>query len=219
MLLLSYHLSSKTPLYGNGVGIDFTPEKQIQNNDSCNTMNLSFPNHRGTHIDFPRHFNPKGKSLSDYPAEFWEFNEVQMIDLSGKIDDCQIISHEFFDAVKNNKAELLLITTGYGTFRGTDRYTLTPPGLGSNLALFFRKKFPKLRCIGMDLISISSYSNREEGRKAHHAFLNPDEGEPILLIEDMKLDTNSFFNKVIVAPLLIDNADGAPCTVLAYTVS
>ena len=71
----------------------------------------------------------------------------------------------------------------------------------------------------MDLISISSYSNREEGRKAHHAFLNPDEGEPILLIEDMKLDTNSSFNKVIVAPLLIDNADGSPCTVLAYTES
>ena len=102
MLLLSYHLSSKTPLYGNGVGIDFRPEKQIQNNDSCNTMNLSFPNHSGTHIDFPRHFNSKGKSLSDYPAEFWEFNEVQMIDLSGKVDDCQIISHEFFDAVENN---------------------------------------------------------------------------------------------------------------------
>jgi kynurenine formamidase len=69
----------------------------------------------------------------------------------------------------------------------------------------------------MDLISVSSYSNREEGRKAHHAFLNPDEGEIILLIEDMKLDTDGPFNKVIVAPLLIDNADGAPCTVLAYT--
>ena len=160
-----------------------------------------------------------GKSLSDYPAEFWEFNEIEMVDLSGEIDDCQIISHEFFDAVENNKTDLLLIKTGYGTFRGTDRYTLTPPGLGSDLALFFRKKFPKLRCIGMDLISVSSYNNREEGRKAHHAFLNPHEGEPILLIEDMKLDTNSSFNKVIVAPLLIDNADGAPCTVLAYTVS
>ena len=69
----------------------------------------------------------------------------------------------------------------------------------------------------MDLISVSSYSNREEGRKAHHAFLNPKEGESILLIEDMKLDIDGPFNKVIVAPLLIDNADGAPCTGLAYT--
>ena len=69
----------------------------------------------------------------------------------------------------------------------------------------------------MDLISISSYSNREEGRKAHHAFLDSDKGDPILLIEDMKIDTDGPFNKVIVAPLLIDSADGSPCTVLAYT--
>lgn len=217
MLLLSYHLSSKTPLYGNGVGIEFTPEKQIRNNDSCNTMNLSLPNHSGTHIDFPSHFDPEGKSLSDYPAEFFEFNEVEIVDLSGEIDDCQIISHDFFDPVENIKTDLLLIKTGYGTFRGTDRYTLTPPGLASELAPFFRKNFPKLRCIGMDLISVSSYSNREEGRKAHHAFLNPDKGEPILLIEDMNLNVDGPFNTVIVAPLLIDNADGSPCTVLAYT--
>jgi kynurenine formamidase len=67
------------------------------------------------------------------------------------------------------------------------------------------------------LISISSYTNREEGRKAHHAFLNPQEGEPILLIEDMKLDIDGPFDKVIVAPLLIDKTDGAPCTVIAYS--
>ena len=67
----------------------------------------------------------------------------------------------------------------------------------------------------MDLISISSYSNRSEGRKAHHAFLNPAEGEPILLIEDMKLDVFNLISKVIVAPLRIEKADGVPVTVFA----
>ena len=69
----------------------------------------------------------------------------------------------------------------------------------------------------MDLISVSSYSNRNEGRKAHHAFLNSEEGEPILLIEDMKLDVFDLISKVIVAPLRIEKADGTPCTVMAYT--
>ena len=87
----------------------------------------------------------------------------------------------------------------------------------SDLSSLFRANFPKLRCIGMDLISISSYVNREEGRKAHHAFLNPKNGKPILLIEDMKLDVDGPFKKVIVAPLQIDKADGAPCTVIAYS--
>ena len=67
----------------------------------------------------------------------------------------------------------------------------------------------------MDLISVSSYSNREEGRKAHHAFLNPEVGEPILLIEDMKLDLDTSFTKVIVSPLRIEKADGVPVTVFA----
>ncbi len=68
----------------------------------------------------------------------------------------------------------------------------------------------------MDLISTSSFSNREEGHRAHHAFLNPKSGQPILLIEDMKLDLIYNFNKIIVSPLLVDNADGSPCTVFAF---
>jgi len=217
MIYLSYFISERTPLYGNSAGIQFLPDKAINKGDSCNTTNLSFPNHSGTHIDFPYHFNPEGKAINDYPASYWQFDHVKMIDLSGKVADCQIIGSKIFSSLENSDTDLLLIRTGYGAFRGKDRYTLTPPGLSADLAPFLRRKFPKIRCIGMDLISVSSYSNREEGRKAHHAFLNPDKGEPILLIEDMKLDTDGPFNKVIVAPLLIDNADGTPCTVLAYT--
>ena len=214
---LSHYLSEKTPLYGNGKGIHFVKDKEIEIGDSCNTSNLSFPNHSGTHIDFPYHFNPDGKTVNDFPASYWNFDRVELADLSGKVDDSQIIGPELFTGLGNKKTELLLIKTGYGAYRGTERYTLTPPGLSANLAPFLRRNFPQLRCIGMDLISVSSYSNRAEGRKAHHAFLNPREGAPILLIEDMNLNVDGPFNTVIVAPLLIDNADGSPCTVLAYT--
>ena len=180
-------------------------------------MNLTFPNHSGTHIDFPYHFSPDGKTSNDYPASYWQFDHVDIVDLYGKIVDGQIIGPELFTGLGNLATDLLLIKTGYGAYRGTDRYTLTPPGLSADLAPFLRVNFPKLRCLGMDLISVSSYSNREEGRKAHHAFLNPHEGEPILLIEDMKLDQNGPFNKVLVVPLLIEEADGAPCTIFAYS--
>ena len=217
LIYLSHHISNETPLYGNEKGIKISPGKQIQSGDSCNTLNLSFPNHIGTHIDFPYHFNQGGKTINDYPASYWHFDHVEMVDLSNKVVDSQIIGPELFPELGNLEADLLLIKTGYVKYRETDRYTLTPPGLSADLALFFRNRFPKLCCIGMDLISVSSYSNREEGRKAHHAFLNPDEGEPILLIEDMKLDTDGPFNKVIVAPLLIDNADGTPCTIFAFS--
>jgi len=209
-VFLSYVLSENTPLYGEGTGIAFLPDKQIHNGDSCNTMMLTFPSHSGTHIDLPYHFNPKGKKLNDYGANFWVFNQVETVDLTGSVCDGQIIKPEILPHIENCER------TGYGNYRGTDRYKMTSPGLSSELAGYFRQVFPKLRCIGMDLISISSYSNRDEGRNAHHAFLNPDEGEPILLIEDMKLDKIGPFNKVLVAPLLIENLDGAPCTVFGF---
>jgi len=217
IVYLSYSLSNSTPLYGNGTGIKFAPDKEMSKGNSCNTMNLSFPNHCGTHIDFPYHFNPQGKTINDFSADFWQFNHVDMVDFSGKVGDCQIINPELFHCCENKETDLLIIKTGYGLYRSTDRYTLTPPGLSADLAPFFRKNFPKLRCIGIDLISISSYSNREEGRRAHNAFLNSDEGDPILLIEDMKLDMKGPFERVVVAPLFIDNIDGAPCTIFAYT--
>ena len=179
IIYLSYFLSEDTPLYGNGKGIIINQDKLIESGDSCNTTNLSFPNHSGTHIDFPIHFNPEGKKLNDYPASFWQFDKIEIVDLSYKIKDCQILEPELFIDIDNREAELLLIKTGYGNLRGSDQYTITPPGLSSKLAPFFRNNYPHLRCLGMDLISISSFSNRDEGRQAHHAFLNPEIGEPI----------------------------------------
>ena len=88
---LSHYLSEKTPLYGNGEGIHFTSDKEIEKGDSCNTTNLTFPNHSGTHIDFPYHFNPDGKTLNDFPVSYWQFDQVKMADLTGKVNDGQII--------------------------------------------------------------------------------------------------------------------------------
>jgi len=214
---LSYYISNETPLYGNGKGIHFSPDKEMIKGDSCNTINLALPNHTGTHIDFPYHFSQDGKTLNDYPASYWQFDQVELADISGKLVDGQIIQPELLTGLGDKKTELLLIKTGYGAYRGSNRYTLTPPGLSADLAPFLRENFTNLRCLGMDLISVSSYCNRLEGRKAHYAFLNPEEGEPILLIEDMKLDIDGPIDKVIVAPLLIDKADGSPCTVIAYS--
>ena len=216
IVFLSYSLSEATPLYGNGTGISFSNDKEITKGDSCNTMNLSFSNHSGTHIDLPYHFDKSGKTINDYSADFWEFNNVEIIDLSNRVSECEIIDSKKIPEIKNPDADLILIKTGFSFFRGSDKYTLTPPGLSSKLAKYFRINYPKIRCVGMDLISISSYSNREEGRKAHIEFLNPSKGDPILLIEDMKLDIDQSFDKVVVAPLQIDGADGVPCTILGY---
>ena len=162
MKYLPLYISEDTPLYGNVTGIHFLPDKKMNN---CNTMTLSFLTYNGTHIDLPYHYKTGGITLNNYHAEYWQFDHVEMVDLSGKVGNCQIIGPELFSGLGNLATDLLMIKTGNSMEGGTD------------------------------LISVSSYSKREEERKAHNIFLNPDKGEPILLNEDMKLDMDDHFNK------------------------
>ncbi len=211
---LSYSISKRTPVYGNNNGISIKPDKNISNGDSCNTMVWHFSSHTGTHVDVPRHFAPHGKTITDYPPDFWIFNKIEVIDISDSIFDRQVIEPEIFPAFRTCDPELILFHTGYGKLRETDRYTLTPPGFSENVYYWLKANYPSVRCIGMDIISISGFCNREEGRKAHKAFLAPEQGGSILLIEDMKLNFPCNFKQVLVVPLLVENADGSPCTVI-----
>jgi arylformamidase len=213
---LSYTLSETTPLYGNGTGVAVESVQQLQRGDSCNTMRWTIPNHAGTHIDAPRHFSEKGRTITDYSPDFWVFNRVELIDISEKIQDGLLIEPDIFPCFFQKELELLIIKTGYGRYRGTDRYTMTAPGISAKVAFWLRGNYPFVRCVGTDLVSISSFTKRDEGRHAHRAFLSPEAGDPILLIEDMKLDNGGPFKKVVVAPLLVEKADGTPCTVFGF---
>lgn len=213
-IYLSYFLSNETPLYGNGGGIEFSADKNMDAGDTCNTMQLALPNHTGTHIDVPRHFVADGKTLSDYSADFWIFNQIEVLDVSAIATDGELIEPEDLPQCDNLNADLILLKTGYSAVRGTPSYTLTPPGIAPRMADWIRAHYPHARGFGMDIISVSSYSQRAVGKLAHQAFLQSQTGVPIVLIEDMKLDFSGRLQSVIVAPLLIDQADGAPCTVI-----
>jgi Predicted metal-dependent hydrolase len=100
--------------------------------------------------------------------------------------------------------------------REKDIYWENNPGFAPALAVFLRKRFPCLRVFGFDSISLSSFAHRETGHEAHKAFL--DHSNPILLLEDMDLsaiDNSAKLKQIIVSPLLVEAADGAPCTVFA----
>ena len=74
-------------------------------------------------------------------------------------------------------------------------------------------RFPSLRAIGLDTISISSFSHRDVGRAAHREFLN----SGIRIIEDMKLKNiiePSKLMRVIALPFRYLGSDGAPTTII-----
>ncbi len=110
--------------------------------------------------------------------------------------------------------ELLIVKTGFGDQRNENIYWAGQPVVPASAAEMLRKRFPHLRVFGFDLISLTSQLNKAEGKKAHLAFLTE---QNILVLEDMNL-SHLFATpeRVIIAPLQISNADGVPCTVIAF---
>lgn len=203
---LSYFIDNNIPVYGGYENqVIISKKSSIDNGDTANSLNVFFNNHIGTHIDFPYHFNSEGKKSSDYDASFWVFNKIGFI-------ECDII--ELPNEINNipNDIELLIFKSGFGKNRKDDVYWKSQPVIPSYLAKLFRNRFPYLRVFGFDMISLTSKLDRDEGKKAHLAFLVEND---ILILEDMNLkDLSICPDKVIISPLQIGDADGAPCNVI-----
>ncbi len=178
------------------------------------------PNHIGTHIDCPYHFIDSGKTLSDYSAAFWMDRPAILIDVHcepNQIILAKDIQVELLKLDRKIRSEVstVLVRTGFEKFRFDRKYWEQNPGFSPEVALFLKSEFPNIGILGMDSISLTGFQSRELGREAHRAFLGSGDGDPILLLEDMRLSViTSSFLQVTVLPLLIQGADGAPCTVV-----
>ncbi|HEX7556838.1 MAG TPA: hypothetical protein VF338_09455, partial [Leptolinea sp.] len=116
------------------------------------------------------------------------------------------------------EADLILFRFGYGIVRQSDpaRYSTRCPGFGIESAEYLLKTFPKMRCIGMDVPSLSCIAYLEKTMKAQNILLSGNGGR-FLVLEDLKLDGDlSHLRNVVVAPWLIKDLDGGPVTVFGY---
>jgi kynurenine formamidase len=208
IIYLSHFIKENTPVYGGDTEvIQLEKIRTISKGDTSNNLKLTFPGHVNTHIDFPYHFHDNGKKSNDYAPINWIFNKVGFI--SSSIED---IENKIAYLPKD--IECLILKTGFEQYRGLEKYWKEQPIINAALATTLKSKFPNLRLFGFDMISLTSKLDRSEGKKAHLAFLIEND---ILILEDMHLAFLEHTPKqIIVAPLQIDNADGVPCTVLAY---
>ncbi len=205
-IFLSYALDTSTPTYGNKDSLEISQNK------------VTMSAHMGTHIDFPNHFFEGAASICDYSADFFIFAKPLVVEIKPKskiIQDELILS---LDGIRDDDYDILLVKTGGCKTRGEDGYALSGYGFAPEIAIFLREKYPKIRVFGFDTISVSSFLDRELGRAAHKAFLNPD--SPILLLEDMDLREigANELKSIFVSPLRIGGFDGAPCVVIGEFV-
>lgn len=216
-ICLSHIISQETPSYGNRDRVFIRTNSAIKKGDAANSSTWIFSNnHIGTHMDSPHHFCEKGKKTYEIPVDDYFFNKIHLIDVP--CNEAKLIGiKELEQSLPISKeVELLLIRTGFESFRMEDSYWNDNPGIAPELAEYFRENFPKLRCIGFDFISLTSWKYRTVGRESHEAFLCPDQGNPILVIEDMALKSlKSQINWVVVAPLFVVDGNGGAVTVFA----
>ena len=214
---LSYILDDNTPSYGNRNKFITTKKSDISRGDVANDTTVETTVHIGTHIDIPYHFFEDGQTIEDFDIDFFNFENILFIEINPKD---LIIKNELLNKLEEieNKEiyELLIVKTGICNSRENKEFWESNFGFDPEIAFYLKAFFPKIRVLGFDSISVSSFQNRMIGREAHKAFLNPQ--NPILLLEDMDLTSvnkNTNFERVIIAPLRIIKCDGLPCTVIA----
>ncbi len=210
---LSYFLDDQTPLYGGDKGINIKLERSISAGDTANTKIIILNNHSGTHVDFPNHFIQDGLTSEFYDASFWVFKNPYVFTKLAEPDQIITFTKEEIESIPKD-TDFLIYKTGFGKYRGEDMYWNRNPGFAPEVANILRNNFKKLRVLGMDLISLTSFNNRPLGRKAHKAFLGG--YSPILLVEDMNLVELKIQPKSIFClPTLIKGVDGSPVNIIA----
>lgn len=211
---LSYPLAARIPAYGGEADLELKRLRSVSDGDSATVCQATLESHWGTHLDAPAHFFEHGREIADFPAEFWHFTSPFVY--SCTLRPSEVFSPSGFVGQIPLDADLLLIQSGWGRYRGEQLYVRQNPGMHPDVALKLRQNRPAIRAIGIDWISVSPYADRETGRAVHRAFLDPDgAGSPILLMEDMQLSLSLCgLLEVIALPLRLNGFDSAPCTVV-----
>jgi arylformamidase len=217
IILLSYPLTKKMPLYPNTVAPVINSLRSMDLGDSANTSEITFSTHSGTHVDAPRHFCKKGKTIADCLSIDTTFFPVYCFDIP-KPEGDEIGVDDLTDKISvANDAEAILIKTGWQNIRKVDpeRYSNDHPWVSPEIPVFLREECPGIRLFGIDQISISSVLHREQGHECHQRFLCLK--SPILILEDLNIPDIQFIKafRMNVYPFFIDAIDGVPVTVIA----
>jgi arylformamidase len=219
LIQLSHHLSEDTPFYSSLSKPELRQIYNLGKGDICNSFYFTTSNHAGTHVDAPRHFCAEGRPITAYQLPELVFVRPAVLDVPLTGGELIEPRHLEAAAAATVDTDLVLLRSGYGKFRGDERrYVDRSPGFSPEAAEFLMQRFPVLRALAVDFMSVSSPAHESEGAEAHRVFLGCTRyaARPILLVEDALLpDTLPPLLRVFVIPWMFDGLDSAPCTMFA----
>ncbi|HHY1437478.1 TPA: cyclase family protein [Campylobacter jejuni] len=215
---LSHELSRKLKYYKSST-MDLVYNEIVQIDRVNRDTNMKLNSHMGTHIDYPAHYIENGKFGDEYSVDYLFSKNVFLVDIDLKNQEFPQITKQFLiDTIIPKNIEILIVKTHFSDIRDSDRYIWNSPVIDSEIPLYLKKQFPFLRAICLDVISITSQLNREEGKKCHINFLSNENGHEILIIEDANLQClqkSDSIKEIFILPLKFERMDGSPCSIVA----
>lgn len=218
-IFLSYMVSDRISAYRNGERIKTEKVSAIERGDVSNHTVVKVSLHFGTHLDFPCHFLADGKKSEHYDADFFFCDKVEVVFIEALknphlLSVCDI-ELQLQDA--SRETQCIIVKTGMGTQRMEDCYWNDNIGVDEGIAEWLRNRFPSLRFLGFDFMSVSGSHYRELGRQVHRELFCKN----ILPIEDMDLHQLQLGDRIgtlVVSPYRVLGSDAAPVTVFAKFV-
>ncbi len=172
--------------------------------------NITMNSHTGTHIDAPSHFFQGGRTISDFPVDYF-VGKALVIDCR-ELKKGENITKELILKYGNKLkgADILLFLTGWDKKWGSEEYFMDYPTLDSFASAYICKN--KIRGIGFDTPSIDLPT--DDLHPCHLRILSDND---IFVVENLKnLDLlGDEPVKFVALPLYITDADGAPARVIA----
>ncbi len=215
---LTHTIDKKLRLYKDNV-VDLFYSKREQKDKIDRETKINFSSHTGTHIDYPAHCIENGSYGNRYSLDYLFSKKVFLIDIDLKNKELpQITNHFISNILIPKNTEILIIKTYFSDIRDSNRYIWNSPIIDSKIPLYLKEHFPFLKAVCLDIISVTSQLDREEGRKCHINFLSQEGGREILIIEDINLKNlqkSDTIKEIFILPLKFENMDGSPCSIVA----
>jgi arylformamidase len=217
---LSHNLSERTPFYEGLPGPTIDQLYDLRKGDTCNSFFFRTSNHAGTHVDAPLHFNPAGRSITDYDLSELIFSRPAVVDVPLEARELIEPRHLQPAAAVPKDCDILLLRSGFGRRRESEAaaYVADGPGFSRSGAEYLLATLPGLKALAVDFISIAATSHMDEGCDAHRVFLGCAGygARTILLVEDASLPPSLPNPRTVyVIPLFFEGLDSAPCTMFA----
>ena len=197
---LTHPIGANLPVYFPWHPATMLEETANYKDNLCVVHRLSIGTHSGTHIDAPSHVLQGGFSLVAYDPSLW-FMDAQVIDFTPR-EPGRAITADEFQSIDIQGGIGVIVKTGWDVHFGSPDYYKTYPPITNGAAEFLVSK--KIRLLAADT---------PFKLDVHYTMLK--KGIPLVTNLNNMKELPAGIVKLIAAPLLIANGDGAPARVLA----